>query len=326
MKIKRLRNILKNFKGRKILVIGDIILDEYIFGKVSRISPEAPVPVVEVQSCNYLPGGAAYVATHINNLGGNVYLTGIIGDDKYGDEICKSLQNGNISIDGLIKDFERPTILKTRVIAQHQQVVRIDYEKKSHITKGIMERILNYVNNVIKEIEVVVISDYGKGVVIPSLIKKVIKLAHRFSKPIIVDPKPTYCLLYKGVTVITPNTAEAGASVGKVISNEKILIKVGKELLKRLNAKCVLITRGEDGMSLFEKGKEVVHIPTYAKEVYDVTGAGDTVVSILALSLAGGASIIDSAYLANIAAGIVVGKLGTAKVTLEEIKQALNEK
>ncbi|MFH1824309.1 MAG: D-glycero-beta-D-manno-heptose-7-phosphate kinase [Candidatus Firestonebacteria bacterium] len=326
MNTKKLKNILKRFKGKRVLVVGDIILDEYIFGKVNRISPEAPVPVVEIEHRNYLPGGAAYVATHINNLSGKVYLCGVIGDDNYGEEIYKSLQNDNISLDGLIKDFERPTIVKTRVISQHQQVVRIDYEKKIHININIVKKVLDYVKDIIKESDAVIISDYGKGVVIPPIFKEIIKLTHKFDIPIVVDPKPTYCLMYKGVTVITPNTNEAGASLSRVISDDKTLIKVGKELLKKLRSKAVLITRGEAGMSLFERGKDIINIPTYAKEVYDVTGAGDTVVSVLALSLAGGANILDSANLANIAAGIVVGKIGTAKVTLDEIKQILDEK
>ena len=185
---------------------------------------------------------------------------------------------------------------------------------------------LDYVKNIIKEMDAVIISDYNKGVVIPSLFRNVIKLANKFDKPISVDPKPAYCLLYKDVTIITPNTSEAALAVNKTVWDEKTLIQAGNELLKKTNSKSILITRGEHGMALFEKDKKVVFIPTAAKEGYDVTGAGDTVISVLTLALSTGANILNSSYLANLAAGIVVEKLGTAKLELDEIKLLLDEK
>lgn len=323
MDIKTLKQVLQKFARKKILVIGDVILDEYIFGKVSRISPEAPVPVVEITKRTHLPGGAAYVASHINNLGAIAYLIGVTGNDSYGDILVGELEKANIATEGLIKDSERPTIVKTRVIAQNQQIVRVDCEKRFPVNQKIVKSILDYIKDIIKETDAVIISDYNKGLVIPTLFKEVIKLANKFDKPITVDPKPTYCLLYKNVTIITPNTSEAGSVVNKSIVDEKTLIQAGNELLKKTNSKSILITRGEHGMALFEKNKDVVFIPTSAKEVYDVTGAGDTVISVLTLGLATGASILNSSYLANLAAGIVVEKLGTAKLTLEEIKEIL---
>ncbi|OGF50147.1 MAG: hypothetical protein A2231_11900 [Candidatus Firestonebacteria bacterium RIFOXYA2_FULL_40_8] len=322
---KKLGKILKKFNSTRVLVLGDVILDEYIFGKVNRISPEAPVPVVEEESRSLLPGGAAYVASHISNLGGKAHLVSVIGDDVYGEKVSGELSKKGISSFGLVKDFDRPTILKTRVIAQHQQIVRIDSEKRTHVSNLIAREMLGKVETLMDEVDVVIISDYGKGVVIPSVFKEVIKLAKKKKIKIAVDPKPAYCLLYKGVTVITPNAKEAEGSVHKIIKDEASLYAVGKELLAKIKSDSVLITRGEHGMTLFEKGKKPVTIPTYAREVYDVTGAGDTVIAVLAMALASKASLLDASYLANFAAGVVVGKIGTAPLSMAELKQAINE-
>lgn len=322
---KKLEKILTNFNSSRVLVLGDVILDEYIFGKVNRISPEAPVPVVEEESRSLLPGGAAYVASHISNLGGKAHLISVIGDDMYGEKVAGELSKKDISAFGLIKDPERPTILKTRVIAQHQQIVRIDSEKRTHINSSIVKELLGKVEGLIDEVDVVIISDYGKGVVIPSVFREVIALARKKKVKIAVDPKPAYCLLYKGVTVITPNAKEAEGSIHKLIKDEASLYAVGKELLTKIKSDSVLITRGEHGMTLFEKGKKPVTIPTYAREVYDVTGAGDTVIAVLSMALAAKASLLDASYLANFAAGVVVGKVGTAPLSMSELKQAVNE-
>lgn len=320
---KRLESIIGKFNRKKIMVIGDIMLDEYIFGLVTRISPEAPVPVVEVNKQNYSLGGAGYVAGIVKNLGAVPYLAGVIGGDKLSDEIIALLKKASIDISGVIKDKNRTTTLKTRVIAHNQQIVRIDYEKREQIKGTIIHSIIVYIKKYIKEVNVVIISDYNKGVVVPELFREVLKFAKRFKKPVIVDPKPAYCLHYKNSTIITPNTSEAGESVGIKIKDEKSLNAVGKKLLNFLGCKGVLITRGEHGMALFERNGDVTNIPTSAKEVYDVTGAGDTVVSVLALSLASGANLKDASLLANYAAGVVVGKLGTASIYLDEIKKTI---
>jgi len=320
----KLEKILKKFNSTRVLVLGDVILDEYIFGKVNRISPEAPVPVVEEESRSLLPGGAAYVASHISNLGGKAHLISVVGNDLHGEKVSRELSLKGISSFGLIKDNARPTILKTRIIAQHQQIVRIDSENKAHVNSGIVRQLLAKAEALIDEVDVVIISDYGKGVVIPSVFNEIIKLAKKKKKKIAVDPKPAYCLLYKGVTVITPNAKEAEGSVHKLIKDEASLYAVGKELLAKIKSDSVLITRGEHGMTLFEHGKKPVTIPTYAREVYDVTGAGDTVIAVLAMALAAKASLLDAAYLSNFAAGVVVGKVGTAPLSMTELKQALN--
>ncbi len=325
MNPKKLETILKKFKDTRVLVLGDVILDEYIFGKVSRISPEAPVPVVEEESRSFLPGGAAYVASLIGSLGGRVELLSIIGDDANGGRLSSELSKKGISPAGLILDSERPTVLKTRVLAQQQQIVRIDYEKKTPIGALTARALLAKAEELVAGVDVVIISDYGKGVVIPSVFKEVIRLAKKNRKKIAVDPKPAYCLHYRGVTVITPNTKEAEDSVHKKITGEKSLLAVGRELLSRVKSDSVLITRGEHGMSLFEKGRKPEHIPTFAREVFDVTGAGDTVIAVLSMALAAKANLLESAYLANIAAGVVVGKVGTAPLSLAEVRQALHE-
>jgi D-glycero-beta-D-manno-heptose-7-phosphate kinase len=321
--VKKLNGIIDGFRGKKVLVLGDIILDEYVFVKVSRISPEATVPVVEALSYEQLPGGAAYVASHIKNLGGEAYLAGVVGTDKYGGIVGERLKAAGISLEGVIEDAERPTSVKTRVIAQHQQIVRIDNEKKAGISHGIVKELLSYIERSMESMDAVIISDYGKGVVIPSVFKEAIRLARRRRLPVCVDPKPTHCLMYKGVTVITPNTKEAGEAINRQITDESSLLAAGKELLKKTGSEAVLITRGEHGMSLFRKGRPVLNIPTFAREVFDVTGAGDTVISVLALSLAAGADMAAAAHISNAAAGVVVGKIGTATLSTREIKGML---
>ena len=323
VKREKLELVIKKFNKKKIMIIGDIILDEYIWGVVTRISPEAPVPVVEVNKQTYSPGGASYVASHIRNLGAIPYLTGVVGKDKAASEVIALLKKNRISTSGLVKDKDRPTILKTRVIAHNQQVVRIDHEKKDKIKEKILQNISLYIKKYINGVDAIIISDYNKGVVVPELFREVIILAKKFDKPIIVDPKPAYCLHYKNATIITPNTSEAEKSVGIKIVDKKSLNKAGRKLLNHLKCEGVLITRGEHGMTLFEKNGKITDIPTSAKEVYDVTGAGDTVISVLALSIASGANLREASVLSNYAAGIVVGKIGTASISVEEIKKAI---
>jgi rfaE bifunctional protein kinase chain/domain len=318
------RSIIKRFAHLKALVIGDLMLDHFLWGSVTRISPEAPVPVVEVTRETEMPGGAGNVALNMAALGAEVYVAGVIGQDRAGDRLLNLFQRYPIHLEPIVKAPNRPTILKTRVIAHHQQVVRVDREVRGELSAEIRNQLWSQISAVLPLVDAIVLSDYGKGVIHTGLINSLIPIARKRNIPITVDPKIENFSHYKQVTCVTPNLQEAmaGAHVQNVQSEEDIEA-LGKQILKRLNATSVLITRGEKGMSLFEKKKSPVHIPTFAQEVYDVTGAGDTVISTLTLALAAGAPLRLAAELANRAAGIVVGKLGTAAVSRTELEEAL---
>jgi D-beta-D-heptose 7-phosphate kinase/D-beta-D-heptose 1-phosphate adenosyltransferase len=313
-------SILRNFKKSRILVIGDLILDRYIWGKVSRISPEAPVPVVEVTADNFMLGGAANVANNIIALGGAVTVAGVAGKDRAGEVLRQLLDDKDIAC-ALFED-SRPTTIKTRVIAHSQQVVRFDKEDKSRIADRVMEDIIGFLKRAVHEHDAVIVSDYKKGMVSRELIRGVLRASRPQKKLLAVDPKVGHFHFYKGVSLITPNLAEASQGSGVEIKDAASLVKAGKALMSRLSCGAVLITRGEEGMSLFEKDK-VTHIPTAARHVYDVTGAGDTVIATFALAYASGASMQEAAVIANQAAGIVVGEVGTAVVTQEKLGQSL---
>lgn len=317
--LKRLKNIIKNFNKTSLLVVGDIMLDEFIWGKVSRISPEAPVPVVWMTSESVMPGGASNVAHNIQALGGKAYLAGVIGNDLRGSLLVEELEKRNINTGGVARDTERPTTVKTRVIAHHQQVVRIDKEKTDTIANNVIEQILTFAREAIKEMDGVVIEDYGKGVIVPRLVEELIRLAKRHKKIITVDPKESHFPLYKNATAITPNHYEAAKAAGFQIRDDMPIEEIGKKLLKQLNSEVVLMTLGEEGMCVFEKSGRTTRIPTVAQDVYDVSGAGDTVISAYTLSIASGAKSIEAAHIANCAAGIVVGKVGIAVATQEEL-------
>ncbi len=322
----RFIELAQQFKKAHILVIGDFILDQFVWGKVQRISPEAPVPVVEVQRESYMPGGSLNVANNIRTLGGTVYPCGVVGRDLAGRMLLKAMRREGIDTGGIVYDPSRPTSMKTRVIAHSQQVVRFDREKAQDISGEDLKRILQFVRGKIQVADVVIIEDYGKGVVQPVLLREVITLAKRYKKPVIVDPKEKHFSYYTGVTAITPNRKEAYAGFENGLpsrNREYSLEEVGWGLLKRLKAEVVLITLGEDGMALFEKNGSLSRIPTAAKEVYDVSGAGDTVIAVLGLALAAGAKMREAAILSNYAAGIVVGKLGTATISPQELMQVI---
>lgn len=319
----RLVKITDNFKGKKILVIGDLILDEFIWGKVKRISPEAPVPVVEVQKESLRLGGSANVVNNLSALGCEVALSGVIGNDDNGKRLTGILEEMNVDYNGVVIKENRPTAIKTRVIAQHQQIVRFDREKTMPVMQSTIEKIKAYIMRNISSMDAVIISDYGKGVVTTELLSEILPEIAKNNIPVAVDPKPLNFSSYQGVTVITPNHHEAAEAAGIETETSEDLKKAGDKLLKSNNSQSILITRGENGMSLFEKGGEETHIPTVARDVYDVTGAGDTVIATMALSLASGATLPEAAILANHAAGIVVGKLGTATTTVDEIKAAI---
>lgn len=323
MKAAGLQAYIKKFKGGKIFVIGDLILDQYIWGPVSRISPEAPVPVVNVSSETLQLGGAANVSNNIRSLGGRVDLCGVIGADEAGRQFTDVLRSYGIGNDGVLIDRDRPTTRKTRIVAHNQQLVRFDVER-CHAISGVLEaRISRYVAACIRSVAAIVVSDYAKGVITPRVMADVTALADRHKIPVIVDPKVGHIGYYKGVTVLTPNHLEAILAAGLQGDNDNTLLEAGRQLHQRLGCRAVLVTRGERGMSLFEEGGHVTHIPTVARQVYDVTGAGDTVVATLALALAAGAPMRQAAKLANYAAGIVVGMLGTGTVTPAQLQEAL---
>ena len=330
---RRFSDLLGLFKKTRILVVGDFILDQFVWGTVERISPEAPVPVVHVSRESYMPGGSLNVANNIHALGGTVYPCGVVGRDREGRMLLKEIRKAGIDPGGIVYDPGRPTSVKTRVIAHSQQVVRFDREKADEISPEYAKKILRFVTQKMHETDVVVIEDYGKGVVQPLLLKQIVRLAKKFRKPVLVDPKEKHFSYYGGATVITPNRKEAcGAFANEVarfsrqnhrMHKDYSLEEVGRGLLKKLKLEAVLITLGEDGMALFEKNGAMTKIPTAAREVYDVSGAGDTVVAVLGLAIAAGGKMREAAMLANLAAGIVVGKLGTATVTSEELRNAM---
>lgn len=320
------KNTISNFKNSRVLVVGDLILDEFIWGDVSRISPEAPVPVVWVKKESHMPGGASNVANNLRSLGAEVLLAGVVGSDDCGAILKGELEQKGINTDGIFTDDSRPTILKTRVVAQHQQVVRIDKEKVDPLDSRIAAKIKNYLEGVIKDVDALIIEDYGKGVITPALLRKIIPIAKRAKKIISVDPKEEHLRYYKGISVITPNNHEAARAVGFEIKDSATLKKAGEALLSKLRCGIVLITLGENGMAVFQKSKPMKHIPTVAQEVFDVSGAGDTVIATYTLSLASGADPIRSAYIANYAAGIVVGKVGIAVVSPCELLDRIRMK
>jgi D-beta-D-heptose 7-phosphate kinase/D-beta-D-heptose 1-phosphate adenosyltransferase len=316
------RKIIKEFRNRRILVIGDLILDHYIWGNVNRISPEAPVPVVEVTRENFLLGGAANVAHNIVSLGAHAAVTGIIGEDIAGEALRNILGQKGIDCSGLFTE-NRPTTVKTRVIAHSQQIVRFDREDSKYVDGRILRGILSHIHSIMNDFDAVIISDYKKGMITAELVSGILKKSRPKGIFVAVDPKVGHYNFYKGVSLITPNLAEAALGSGMEIKDDKTLVKAGRSLLKKLALNAVLITRGEQGMSLFEKGR-ITHIPTVAQRVYDVTGAGDTVISALTLAYASGAGLEKAAVIANQAAGIVVGEVGTATTTPEQLMESFS--
>ncbi len=311
------KKILSQFMGKRILVVGDLILDHYIWGNVTRISPEAPVPVVEVSRESFLLGGAANVAHNIVSMGGEASVVGLMGPDRAGERLVSMLQEYGIICGGIF-EVDRPTTIKTRVIAHSQQVVRFDREDSAYVKGKVFSGILDYIESIADGVDAVIISDYKKGMVTRELVSALVRTADKRRLFVSVDPKVGHFEFYKGVSLITPNLLEAMRGSGIEIRDEATLLRAGKTLLKTLRTAAVLITRGEAGMSLFTR-EGVTHIPTVAQKVYDVTGAGDTVIAAFTLAHAAGASMETAAEIANHAAGVVVGEVGTAVVTPQQI-------
>lgn len=325
----QLEKLVQQVAGKRILVVGDIIVDHFIWGTVNRISPEAPVPVVNVTKEEFLLGGGANVLHNIYSLGGEAVLCGIIGADEMGTRLQSLLQDLGASTDGLVKG-KRPTTVKTRVVAQGQQVVRFDREQIRTPSQETITAMIAYLDQNLMGFDAVIISDYYKGVIgkplMTRLLARVAEVAEESGRkiPVVVDPKPSQPERFYGASLITPNHLEAEKMSGMTIVTTEDLRNAAALLLKKAGCQAVLVTRGEAGMALLEKGKDLVAIPTTAQAVFDVTGAGDTVIAALALGLAAKAPFADAAAFANIAAGVVVGKIGTATVTREELLAVLH--
>ena len=321
--VRSARRVLDAMQGRKVLVLGDIMLDEFLWGTVGRISPEAPVPVVEVTRHTFHLGGAGNVAHNVRILGGEAVLAGVIGRDVAGDRVRETLEAAGVASALVVADGGRPTTLKTRIVAHHQQIVRADRERSDDLPRGLEDALLAQVARALPGCVALVLSDYQKGVVTPRLMRSVLALARRGRVPVLVDPKVRHFRLYRRVSVVTPNHKEAEQATGITIRTDRDLRAAGERILKMLGCEAVLVTRGEQGMSLFPSGGRAVHLPTAAREVFDVTGAGDTVIATVGLALGGGATLTEAAMLANHAAGVVVGKLGTATAAPAEVLAAV---
>ncbi|MBW2558152.1 MAG: D-glycero-beta-D-manno-heptose-7-phosphate kinase [Deltaproteobacteria bacterium] len=320
---KRALDIISRFNSSKVLVVGDIMVDQFIWGKVSRISPEAPVPVVRVTSESLLLGGCANVLNNVFSMGGKVAISGIVGSDDMGRWLTGKLTEMDIDTAGVIVEHERPTIVKTRVVANHQQVVRFDREDKSTVSQNSLQRIIEYIKSMKDDLGVVIISDYNKGVFSKELIEGIKEITSQRGIILCIDPKQSDFSLYCGCDLITPNHQEMERALGMELENSDDITKGGRELIRKFDFGALLVTRGEEGMSLFENDGGVTHIPTVAREVFDVTGAGDTVIGVFALCVAAGATLKEASALANHAASLAVGKVGTAPVYQDELKKAL---
>ncbi len=325
MTLQRIEELLDNIKNKRIAVVGDVMIDRYIWGNVHRISPEAPVPVVEVESESSRLGGAANVAHNITSLGAQALLIGVVGNDFSGKDFCTILEQERTSSDGIVVDPSRPTTVKTRVIAHQQHVVRIDSEEKKDVDASIQQKIMEVLEKNITSIDGIVIEDYNKGVVTKELILRIIPLANKHSKTITIDPKFNHFFEYRNVTVFKPNKKETEEALGAKLKTDDDVITAGKALLEKLNAENILLTRSEKGMSLFERNGKITHIPTHARNVADVSGAGDTVIATLTTILAAGGTIGEASVLANIAGGIVCGEVGIIPIDPKELKNAVLE-
>lgn len=316
---KNLLKIIEEFEKTKILVIGDVMLDHFVYGTVSRISPEAPVPVVNVKSEKLMPGGAANVVSNVAKLGGRVYVAGVVGNDYNGNILRELIGKDTVNSEGIVTVDNFQTIIKTRVIAHNQQIVRFDKEDNVRFSQDVYKKLIANIKNIADEVDAVIISDYGKGLIEKRFFSTIVNLMREKNKFISLDPKVENFKFYKNVSILTPNINEAFGGSGIMIKDDKTLIKASKAIFKKVKPDYLLITRGEAGMSLFYRDNGSEHLKARAKDVYDVTGAGDTVISTLTIAKSAGANIFDACYIANAAAGIAVSQLGTYAVGVEEL-------
>lgn len=319
----QMKELFDNFKDKKIAVVGDLMLDAYYWGKVKRISPEAPVPVVEIEKQFSRFGGAANVAYNIIKLDAIPIPIGVIGNDQTGVKLLELMKNANIGNDGIIIDPSRPTTAKTRVIADNQHIVRIDNESKKNVLPEIESKLIEQFKNISGDLNAVILQDYNKGVLTKKVINEIIKIANENNVIITVDPKFDNFFEYKNVTVFKPNKKETEEAYGIRIENGEHFVNAGNRLLNDLNAKYILLTLSEEGVALFSNGKLEKKIPTKAREVADVSGAGDTVISTLTVALAAGAEISDAAYLANYAGGLVCEEVGIVPIDKEKLLEKI---
>lgn len=323
----RLKGYIDGFAAARVLVVGDIILDAYIWGEVSRISPEAPVPVVDVGQETTMLGGAANVVHNMVTLGAAPVLCGVVGADRPGRSVRREIEDLGLTTEGIKTSVDRPTSVKTRVIAHHQQVVRFDRERRAPIDAGTIRRLLRFIRGKMDEVDAVLVSDYGKGMVSEALmngLREAVTPRKGQAVRIAVDPKPQNFELYRDVDAITPNHHEAGAFCRFPVTDEETLLRAGRKMMEDLGCRSVLITQGKAGMTLFEKTGEITHIPTVARKVFDVTGAGDTVIATFSLGLATGVDLKSAAVLSNLAAGLVVEEVGTSTVKAHDLKRAID--
>ena len=321
----RVKTLFDQFHGKRIGVVGDLMLDRYYWGSITRISPEAPVPVVEVESQSIRLGGAANVANNIASLGGIPLMIGVIGDDNGGKRLRALVEEAGFPSSGLVVDNSRPTTTKTRVIAHSQHVVRIDQEVKLDVGKEVQGKIFDILRKELPALDAVILEDYNKGVVVKELIHEISALARKARKTVTVDPKFNNFFEYKNITVFKPNRKETEEALGRRLTDLKSIEEAGWDLVKRLETDNVLLTLGERGMSLFERGGQVTHVSTQAKHVADVSGAGDTVISTLTMAIVAGATVREASALANHAGGVVCGEVGIVPIQLQTLLNAVLE-
>ncbi len=315
----RTATLVQAMKGRRIVVVGDIMLDHFLWGDVHRISPEAPVPIVHVQRESYHPGGCGNVAANLAALGAKPLVVAPVGLDRAGKSLQDELERLGIDPSHLLESSSRVTTKKTRIVAHHQQVVRFDRERQQNLDGEMEARLIEQATELLRNADAIVFSDYDKGALTQRVVETLLLLARKSERVAAVDPKPRLFPFYRGATLVTPNLTEASRAVDSPIRTDDDVLRAGRQIREMLGADGVLITRGEQGMSLFEAEERVTHIPATAHEVFDVTGAGDTVIATAVLGLAAGGTLLESAMLANSAAGIAIGKLGTATVSREEL-------
>jgi D-beta-D-heptose 7-phosphate kinase/D-beta-D-heptose 1-phosphate adenosyltransferase len=327
MNARRLKQILDRARTKRILVIGDLMLDEFVWGRVKRISPEAPVPVVEVTGESFYPGGAANVARNLREFVGHVAVVGMFGSDRGGRQLRELMEEQNIETKSAVEDPGFPTIVKTRIIARNQQVVRVDREQLRSPTPAQVSTIVRNVQRQLAKTDAIIFEDYGKGFLAGELVRRICDYALAAGKIVTGDPNPHHPIEWRSVTAVKPNRNEAFLAAGlrssdsaSVPMKDKPLLKAGEILLEKWQTKLVLITLGEQGMMLFERGKKPHHIPTKARQVFDVSGAGDTAIALFTLALSCDATSVEAAEIANHASAVVVGKVGTATVTPEELR------
>src|SRR5436305_1765567 len=326
MDLKRLRQILDRASSKRILVVGDLMLDEFVWGKVGRISPEAPVPVVQVTSETFFPGGAANVARNLREFVDKISVIGLIGKDHGGQQLRQVRAQRKIDISDAIEDEKFPTIVKTRIIARHQQVVRVDREKIIKLSNAQIGKVVAAVKKKLPNVDAIIFEDYGKGFLTRELVSQIAREARAAKKIVTADPNPHNLIDWSGMTAVKPNRAEAFLAAGIPDRDSDIapkkdfdLVRAGKELLQKWGLQYLLVTLGEHGVMFFERGKQPHHIPTKARDVFDVSGAGDTAIAMFTLALASNATPLEAAQIANHASAVVVGKLGTATVTRAEL-------